>query len=69
MLKIFLAVLSLSDPDKKKCFLNARKKEAAVTVLVVSSKAAIPSVFGSQKCTATQNTTVTQVKAPDAVVW
>lgn len=53
MLKIFLAVLSLSDPDKKKCFLSARKKEAAVTVLVVSSKAAMPSVFGSQKCTAT----------------
>ena len=49
----FLAVLSLSDPDKRKSSLNARKKGAAVTVLVVSSKAAIPSVFGSQKCSAT----------------
>lgn len=55
MLKIFLAVLSLSDPDKRKSSLNAHKTEAAVTVLVVSSKAAIPSVLGSQKCTVTPN--------------
>lgn len=53
MLKMFLAVLSLSDPDKRKSSLNAHEKEEAVAVLVVSSKAAIPSAFGSQKCTAT----------------
>lgn len=53
MLKFFLAVLSLSDPDKRKSSLNTHKKEAAVTVLAVSLKAAILSVFGSPKCTAT----------------
>lgn len=60
-LEIVLAVLSLSDPDKRKSSLNTAKTECSSHSIVVVFQRCC-TVFGSQKCTEAP-------KAPLQLVW